>query len=114
MASTFITWDEANDDGKINNGESFLEMDVVHNFTVKWDTDESTDPKGKYWDVQNVATHENGHVFGLAHPGDAHDEDKVQTMFASASPKETSKRTLEANGDIPGIQSGGLGYGAAP
>ena len=109
LAATFITWDDANDDGKINNGESFLEMDVVNNFTVSWGTDTSV-PKGKWWDVRNVATHENGHVFGLGHPGDAHEDDKPQTMYASAPAKETSKRSLEANGDIPGIRSAFLGY----
>ena len=115
LAATFITWNDSNDNGKIDAGETYLEMDVVHNSTVSWATDATAaNTKGKWWDVQNVAIHENGHVFGLDHPGDAHDEDKVQTMFASAPPKETSKRTLEANGDIPGIQSGGLGYGAAP
>ena len=30
--------------------ETFLEMDLVHNHTVLWDTDDSPDPKGKYWD----------------------------------------------------------------
>ena len=113
LAATFITWDDANNNDKIDTGETFLEMDVVHNFTVTWATDETAaNTKGKWWDVQNVAAHEDGHVFGLGHPGDAHEEDKGQTMYASAPPKETSKRTLEADGDIPGIRSGFLGYGA--
>ena len=109
LAATFITWDDKNGDSEINNAEPFIEMDVIHNYTVKWGIDESN-PKGRWWDIQNVATHEIGHVFGLAHPGNAHEADKVQTMFASAPPKETSKRILESNGDIPGIQSDFLGY----
>lgn len=109
LAATFMTWDDLDDNSEINGGEPFLEMDVIHNSTVQWGLSESR-PKGRWWDVQNVATHEVGHVFGLDHPGDAHDEDKRQTMFASSPPKETSKRSLEVDGDIPGIQSEFLGY----
>ena len=108
LAATFISWDDINDDSLINNAEPFIEMDVIHNFTVKWDIDKFN-PRGKWFDVQNVATHEIGHVFGLGHPGNAHEADKIQTMFASAPSKETSKRDLEA-GDISGIQSDFLGY----
>lgn len=108
LAATYITWDDADHNGDISVGEEFLEMDVIHNFTVKWGIAESP-PRGKWWDVQNVVTHEVGHVFGLAHPGNG-EQDKVQTMYASAPPKETSKRTLEPDGDIPGIQSNSLGY----
>ncbi len=108
LAATFITWNDADNNSEINDGERFLEMDVVHNSTVQWGIDESN-PRGRWWDVQNVATHELGHVFGLAHPGNAHEDDKDQTMFASAPPKETSKRSLE-NGDFLGINSSFLGY----
>lgn len=111
LAATFITWNDINNDGLINNSEPFLEMDVIHNSTVKWGIDESN-PKGRWWDVQNVATHEIGHVFGLAHPGNAHSVDEDQTMFASSPPKETDKRSPHPDGDIPGIQSIPLGYGS--
>ena len=111
LAATFITWNDANGDGEINDGENFLEMDVVFNFTVSWATDvTSADAKGKWFDVESVAAHEDGHVFGMAHSGNAHDEDAEQTMFATVRPKETKKQDLEANGDIPGIQSVDLGY----
>jgi len=109
LAATFITWDDANDNNEIDNSEEFLEVDVIHNSTVQWGI-AGSNPKGRWWDVQNVAAHEWGHVFGLAHTGDAHEADKDQTMFASAPPKETRKQTLEADGDIPGIQSDFLGY----
>ena len=111
LASTFITWDDANNNGQIDIGETFLEMDIVHNSTVKWGTDAEI-PKGKWFDVQNVGTHEVGHAFGLDHPGNLHAADEPQTMFATSPPKETKKRTLGPDGDIPGIQSVLLGYGA--
>jgi hypothetical protein len=111
LAATFISWYDLNGNDVIDGDppEPFLEMDVIHNSTVQWGIDESN-PKGRWWDVQNVATHELGHVFGLAHPGNAHEDDKDQTMFASAPPKETSKRSLEDDGDFLGITSSFLGY----
>ena len=112
LAATFITWNDADENGKIDTGETFLEMDIVHNFTVSWDTDESPNPRGKYWDVKGVATHEIGHADGLGHPGNAHTEDKRQTMYYAIASKDLSKRSLEADGDIPGIRSALLGYGA--
>jgi len=39
LASTFITWDDANDNNSMDAGEEFLEMDVVHNSLIKWGTD---------------------------------------------------------------------------
>ncbi len=41
-------------------------------------------------DLPNVLTHELGHYFGIAHTPD----DPFATMYASAPPGETSKRTL--------------------
>ena len=107
LAATFITWDDLNGNDTIDNREPYIAMDVIHNSTVKWAT---SPERGRWWDVQNVATHELGHVFGLAHPGNEHEADKDQTLYASAPPKETSKQTLEADGDIPGINSSFLGY----
>lgn len=108
LASTFITWDDVNNNGDVDFGEEVLEMDIVHNSTINWAIAE-TNPKGRWWDVGDVATHEIGHAFGMAHSGSSHTEDLRQTMFASAPAKETSKRSLEWGGDVPGIQ---LMYGA--
>jgi hypothetical protein len=111
LASTYITWDDANANNTIDVGEQFLEMDVIHNSLISWGTDISIPPGKRWFDVQAVATHEIGHVFGLDHPA-GHDADRRQTMYASIAAKDTSKRSLEADGDIPGIQDPFLGYGA--
>jgi len=55
---------------------------------------------GDKFDVQNVGTHEVGHVTGLADIYDAADAD--MTMYGYASPGETKKRTL-AWGDQDGL-----------
>jgi hypothetical protein len=49
-------------------------------------------------DVQNVVTHEAGHVLGLGHPP----FQPTATMYASAPLGETSKRTLDPD-DVAGI-----------
>jgi hypothetical protein len=52
-------------------------------------------------DFDNIATHEVGHAFGMDHPGSSYTE---ETMYAYASPGETTKRDLNA-GDIAGIDN---------
>jgi len=48
-------------------------------------------------DLQNVATHEAGHYFGLAHS-----ERETATMWCDASPGQVDKRTLSPD-DIAGL-----------
>jgi hypothetical protein len=48
-------------------------------------------------DLQSVLTHEAGHVMGLSHT-----PDRIATMYASAAPGETIKRSL-APDDVEGI-----------
>ncbi len=58
---------------------------------------ESCSSQGTAFDVQNIATHEIGHVVGLAHVNAP-----ALTMYAYASPGETKKRSL-GTGDMKGI-----------
>ncbi|MEZ4749246.1 MAG: matrixin family metalloprotease [Bdellovibrionota bacterium] len=76
-----------------------LDSDIIfngvnHSFTV-------TNETGKF-DVQNIMTHEIGHLLGLGH--EVTPEDTDATMHAMAIPLETKKRDLASN-DIAGIQS---------
>jgi len=111
LAATYITWDDTNGNGNIDDGEEYLEMDVIFNYTVNWGIAEDN-PKGRWYDVANVATHELGHVYGLGHSGNDDTRDYEQTMYAAAASGETKKRTVEADGDVIGIQHPLLGYGA--
>jgi hypothetical protein len=83
------------------------ESDTVFNSKVPW-VDISTanlDPDGcnetvvKY-DLQNIAVHEFGHIFGLNHPAG----DRFATMYQYGYTGETLKRTL-ATSDAAGIQA---------
>lgn len=58
-----------------------------------------TAPDTRYVDIQNVVTHEAGHVIGLDHTGDA-----SSTMYPTAPNGETSKRDL-APDDVDGVCS---------
>ena len=71
-----------------------LDADVVFNGERHtWST------VGIGYDVENAAAHEAGHFGGLGHSGESR-----ATMYASASPGETQKRSLE-NDDVVGLQS---------
>ena len=75
------------------------ERDVVFNTATQW----SVAPNVTYnsYDVQNIATHELGHVIGL---GDIYREDcNYVTMFGYAPKGETSKDVLSPS-DIYGAQ----------
>lgn len=75
-----------------------VESDARYNTRFAWATDGSAGAM----DVQNIATHEVGHTFGLDHPKAR--EAGCLTMYAYGSLGETQKRTLGA-GDILGIRA---------
>lgn len=83
-----------------------VEFDQVYNQNVTWkiftSTSETPTRTGTAFDLQDVATHEHGHIFGL---GDLYySSDRYLTMYGYAAPGETLKRTL-GRGDIAGIQA---------
>ena len=72
------------------------ESDVIFNSKYKFEVfpgnlKPGTACNGSY-DVQNVATHETGHVYGLGEDMD----DTTTTMYVHSSPCETTKRALTA------------------
>ena len=75
-----------------------VDFEIVFNTHYTWGNAAETPG---VMDVQNIATHEIGHGFGLA---DLYKDDfSEQTMYGYGSAGETKKRTLEL-GDIAGIQ----------
>lgn len=76
-------------------GETF-DSDLKFNTEYAW----STDGSPRYYDVQNVATHEFGHSAGLE---DLYaDSDSEKTMYGYSSKGETKQRTLDQD-DINGV-----------
>lgn len=63
--------------------------------------DRGCDARPGTMDLQNTLTHEVGHIIGLDHPPSTRANEDV-TMFASAPPCETGKRSLEQD-DIDGL-----------
>lgn len=76
---------------------------VHHSFTT------SNEP-GKH-DVQNIVTHEIGHLLGLGH--ETAPEDTNATMYVEAAKNETKKRELHAN-DLAGLRAGYGGIAIKP
>lgn len=75
-----------------------VESDGQYNTRFAW----ATDGRAGAMDVQDIATHETGHTFGLDHPKGKNVD--CLTMYAYASNGETQKRTLGA-GDERGLRS---------
>ena len=79
--------------------KEIVDFEIVFNTKYVWGDASSDVTK---MDLQNIATHELGHGFGLA---DLYDKQWIElTMYGYANYGETNKRSLEA-GDIAGIQA---------
>jgi predicted Zn-dependent protease len=79
------------------NSKEIVETDIQMNSQLKW----STTPSSNAYDVQDIATHEMGHVCGL---GDLYGVPPSElTMYGYSSMNETKKDTL-GSGDILGLQ----------
>ena len=87
-------------------GKEIVQFDIAFNLYYTWG-DADVDGSG-VMDLQNIATHELGHGFGLADLYQRKLSDL--TMYGYAALGETIKRDL-AQGDIAGIQAL---YGVAP
>ena len=89
-------------DGNPETLDPIIEFDIVFNSFLNWGID--PDDEGPVtltnaFDVQNIATHEVGHIVGL---GDLYDNDNSYlTMYGYGSLGETQKISLE-DGDIAG------------
>ncbi|WP_234360452.1 matrixin family metalloprotease [Streptomyces sp. DSM 15324] len=81
--------------------DRLIEADVrfnIHDYTF---TDDPTEACEDAYDIRSVATHEAGHVFGLGHVGQGHEN---LTMFPSSFSCSTTARTL-GKGDVLGLRS---------
>lgn len=87
---------------KVNGFSKIVHFDMAFNTDYQWTllgTTESCGGGTGAYDVQNVATHEAGHAYGMGHNNDCN-----LTMNPTAAAGETVKSTL-AVGDISGIKS---------
>jgi hypothetical protein len=85
-----------------NNGD--IESDTVFSSRLAWKNlpaeGDGCDELQPFYDLQNIATHEFGHIYGLDHPAG----DRFATMYSYGYTGETLKRSL-ASSDSAGINS---------
>jgi hypothetical protein len=81
-------------------GDWFAETDIRFNTSFTWNCQGT--PGGNEMDIQNIATHELGHCFGLDDLYGYGDTEK--TMYGYADYGETKKRTLHQD-DKDGISA---------
>lgn len=103
VAMTVLWYEDKDGSGSPTVGDETIDTDIIFNALLKWgiDPDDEGPIKIKAYDVQNVATHEAGHVIGLGDlAGDIHRE---LTMYAYTAKGETIKISLQT-GDVTGCQ----------
>lgn len=87
-------WSYTDDAGKV------LEADVFFNVAQKWSALAGCNSASAF-DIENIGTHELGHVLAMDHVSDA---GRQATMYPSAPAGEVRKRTL-TGGDIRGVRA---------
>ncbi|MFE9676499.1 matrixin family metalloprotease [Streptomyces sp. NPDC006259] len=97
VVATTCSWSRAVSGGP----DELREADVRFNTHDHAFTDRPTDTCSHTYDLRSVATHEAGHVFGLAHVGQGHES---QTMFTNSFACSTAARTL-GRGDVLGLRA---------
>ncbi len=84
--------------------DGLVESDVVFNKQLTWfkavNEGDGCYENQPYYDVENIAVHEFGHVYGLGHPSGA----RFESMYAYGYTGETLKRSL-ASGDSVGVNA---------
>jgi len=82
-----------------------VEFDMVVNNNLTWDNLSGTGDcvVSSSFDVQDIATHEFGHVLGIAHTNPS-GTNNAQTMYPYGQAGELYKRSL-ANGDMAGVNA---------
>lgn len=97
VVATTCSWSRAVSGGP----DSLREADVRFNTRDHTFTDHPGEACSNTYDLRSVATHEAGHVFGLAHVGESHES---QTMYTNSFACSTAARTL-GRGDVLGLRS---------
>ncbi|MBI1742684.1 matrixin family metalloprotease [Candidatus Acetothermia bacterium] len=109
-SSNIVSWGTIDGPGRALAQTSFTYQGTqMVSFSILFDASESwgilgadicPTVQGKTIDIQDIATHEIGHALGLGHTGSR--KDRALTMYPSAQPGETLKRSLGA-GDKAGV-----------
>ncbi|MDX3527366.1 matrixin family metalloprotease [Streptomyces sp. ID05-39B] len=81
--------------------DALREADVRFNTGDHTFTDHLGEACSNTYDLRSVATHEAGHVFGLAHVGESHES---QTMYTNSFVCSAAARTL-GRGDVLGLRA---------
>jgi len=80
-----------------------VEFDMVFNSSLSWDNLSGSGDcvESSAFDVENIAVHEIGHIYGIAHTS-PNGANNAQSLYPYAREGEIYKRSL-ASGDLAGI-----------